>query len=355
MKQVTERNTKQEILEAYNQAVAEVAKQKAAKFNPEEEKKEVATKAVINRAETVTDFTFGSDEPVSKVKGDMINVIEDLFLQVSSIHNAYQDVKEAIGARELQLKELYNIEKEANTLAALINAQADAKEKHTEEMNAKILQKSLELDELVKSIMTKKAEFAAEQKAAEAELKEIRRKEQADYDYAFERNKKMKKDELDDFIALTRKSFFTDLAEEKAKVEEVKKELTQREEIISSKEQDWDTLENRITGFEKEKDAAVCLAIEDTTSRLARTFDYEKEILEEKHNGQVERLNDKIDTLTDLLEEYKETIDRLTEKLDASYTKIESIASKSVEGASEGKVVAALRDALKDKNNTNNK
>ena len=97
---ITEKSTKAQILEAYNQALKELEALKAMNDSPIETAKNEALRASLKNAETAAKNSVFSEEIIKQ----------------------YKDLKIAIDEYKKELESLYGIKTEADSLAAIINA-----------------------------------------------------------------------------------------------------------------------------------------------------------------------------------------------------------------------------------------
>ena len=103
MSKITMKSTKQEIMEAYEEAMKKIAETEAGKDDPVAAAKVENDKKIIESADTVAE-------------GSILN---------PAIISQYNDLKTAIQMKKEELNNLYGIEVEANSLVAIINAHKD--------------------------------------------------------------------------------------------------------------------------------------------------------------------------------------------------------------------------------------
>ena len=181
---ITEKSTKAQILEAYNQQKEEIKELRAMKDSPVEEAKEKELKASLENAEVAAKNPVFA-EPIVK---------------------QYEDLKLATQKKSEELKELYGIETEMGDLAVAINTHRSKMASMDEEYQQKKTELDSELDkkqmevkeqiaELDKSV--RKAKSAADEEIAEynAELHKKRVREADEYEYNKKLNHRIDDDE----------------------------------------------------------------------------------------------------------------------------------------------------------------
>ena len=103
MARITEKNTKAEILAAYNEALEKIEAQESMKDDPVAQKAKEEQKRVITSAEDIVEKGILNEE----------------------ITRQYKDLQTAIEKMKNELKDLYGIEVKANSFVALVNGYKD--------------------------------------------------------------------------------------------------------------------------------------------------------------------------------------------------------------------------------------
>jgi len=118
---VTEKNTKRDIMYAYNIALKEVKLSKEGKTNPRAASKISETRKVVATAskQTVADVVNG----LATVRLEANSAISDLEEKLVAKKNQLDNIQKAIDAEEISLEEVYGIQREADSLASLLQAQ----------------------------------------------------------------------------------------------------------------------------------------------------------------------------------------------------------------------------------------
>jgi hypothetical protein len=336
---ISEKNTKTEILEAFNIVSERLRSAASAKIDPVAEVTEKKNNAVIEKVKGVS--TDKIEDALSLLKSNLNQVTDQLSI--------YNEITQAIEVKKAELKEMFDIEKSAFTLAALINSQNEVREKFDKEMEEKRLATEAKLSEIVSQIEQKKSEFKAEYDKVVAETKEARKKDENEYNYEFSRKKRLAEDAFNDEITRKRK----ELAEE---IEEARKELANEEAIVSSRERLVTSRENEIAEMQSKIEQFPGIlenAIKEAEKRgnttASQAYGFETRYLKKEHEGALALLETKLETLQNALSDEREKNSDLAAKLDDAYTRIETLASKTVDGASSAKLVSTLETALREK------
>jgi hypothetical protein len=239
-------STKQEMLHAYNTLLKQMEEKQAGELKPEKKIEEKKTKEALQVAESLTTEEVAGE--IGNLKIDIGKTLTRIADQMEGEVNRFVAIRNAIAAKETELRELYEIEKEAMTLAALIEAQNQKRQEFTDEMET---QKS----DLRQEIETTRAAWEKEQ---------------------------------------------------------------------------------------EERDGAV----KETSERLLLETRTREELLKKEYEGERNVHKTRIDSLEKTAKEQGERITALTTQLEAAYQKVQDIALKTVEGASNSKSVASLQQLL---------
>lgn len=333
-KQVTERNTKAEILKAYEEILKQLEQKESQVFDPVKEKQNIENKETVKTVESLK---------VSNLE-TMLESIRTNVEKVSSELNNYNQVKTAIQIKEAELKNMFDIEVKANSLAALIKSQTELKAEFDEKM---VLKK----EELQKLETEQKANLSEERKRFNEEIVEFdkeaklnHKRQEQEWKYEFDRKKKMDKDSLQD-----------ELKEMEIKAKE---ELQKWEDELNEKETLLEQREQKIEGLEKENEtlkARIDEVIEETTQKvtdkLKTSNGFEVRYIKRDYDAKVELLENKIESLQESLTKEQKSNEILSDKLDGAYNKLESIANKTVESTSNAKVMNQFENMFKTQNN----
>jgi len=325
-KQITEKSTKAEILEAYNQKVTELKEKEQGKFDPTAKANETKKQEVIKKVEGAR----------IKELGSLVETIQNNMQILSDSMDVYNETNQAIEIKKLELKEMFEIEKSAYTLSALVNTQAELKVKFETEMKEKETELKRLVEETNLQIKTAKESAMADIRKMNEEEKLSRKKESETYDYETTRKRKIETDKFYDELALKTKEY----------------ELKMND--LLSREANIKQLESTIETLKAEKEEAVKVATEQATSKAKTAYTFETNYIKKDYEGKINLLENKIETLTDALSDSKSTITTLTNKLDEAYAKIEAMAKATIDGAGSKDMIATLKTALSEKG-TNSK
>jgi hypothetical protein len=134
-RKLTLTSTKQEMLQAYNSLLKELEARQEGELKPEKKIEEKKNREAVQVAESLTAEGVGKEIAALKLEiGKTLTGISD---QLEGEVNRFVAIRNAIGAKEKEIAELYEIEKSAMSLAALIEAQNQKRQEFAAEMEEK--------------------------------------------------------------------------------------------------------------------------------------------------------------------------------------------------------------------------
>ena len=333
-KKLTLSNTKQEMLEAYNTVLKQLEAQRELEMKPEKKLEEKKAKEVIQVADSLS--TEGITKETSNLKIETGKMLAQISDRMEEEINRYKAIQNAVALKEKELQELYEIEKSAVTLAALIESQNQKRQVFESEMVAK-------KEALNQEIETSRTEWEKEKNDYEAMIKERdltekkrRDREKEEYDYAFKREQKVAKDKFEDEKSKLEKDI-------QMKKEQMEGELKFREKAIAEQEAELNELRKKVGAFPKEMEAAVARAVKETTERVSTDAKNREEIQKRDSAGEKNVLTTRIESLEKTVKEQSERIVKLNQQLEKAYQQVQDIAVKTIEGSSNAKSLANLQ------------
>jgi hypothetical protein len=333
-KKLTLSNTKQEMLEAYQAVLKQLEAQKEAEMKPEKRMEERKAKEVIQAAESLS--SEGVSKEISNLKIETSKTLAQISDRLEEEIQKFKAVQNAIALKEKELQELYEIEKSASTLAALIESQNQKRQAFELEMAEKKEALSQEIEALRAQREQEKKEYEEEIKERDMIEKKRREREKDDYEYSFKREQKLAKDKFEDEKAKLEKEI-------QIKKEQMESELKEREKVVAEKEEELNELRKKLNAFPKELETAVAKAVKETTERLNLEAKNREELVKKEFIGERNVLTTRIESLEKIVKEQSEQIAKLTQQLERAYQQVQEIAVKTIEGSSTIKSFANLQ------------
>jgi hypothetical protein len=336
-KTLSEKNTKQEMLDAYRAVVRQLQEKRAAELNPEKRLQEKqAEEAVAVAAELVPD---GVERALGNLKADIGQNLAHIAERMAAEVARFKAVQRAVESKERELQELYGIEKAATSLAALIEAQHQKRQDFEIEL-------SRQKEELTREIESVRADWEKERKGHEAEIRERdaiekknREREKEEFAYLFKREQQGVRDKLNDEKVALEKEIL-------AKRDSAAKELAERERAVAGQEKELTDLRQKAALFSKELETAVDKGVKEAADRLKLEAKNREELLRKEFEGERNVLAARIEALEKMNKDLSDQSAKLSRQLEAAYQKVQEIAEKAIEGSSQAKSLADLQKFL---------
>lgn len=316
---VNMKSTKQEIMDAYNEVKAKLDAISSAKDDPAVIAREKHNKEVIQSANEVSAQGILAPEIVEK----------------------YKSLCEAIDMKSAQLKDMYGIEAEANSLVALINAHKDkevelkarysgmeASLKESFDVTKNNLSNELTELENKKEAILKQTKKDNADLYASLEIERKREKEQ--YDYDLKRERKIANDKWEDEKAAREKALTdkeSDLAARIVAIEEREKKMQELQDTVNNIPT---LIENARAEGKKEGKA-----------EADKSHVFEVRSINTKNEYEQKALQDQIDRLTNDLSLARTANAEIQMKLDMAYSQMKDLAADTVKSNGSIKIIGS--------------
>jgi hypothetical protein len=330
-------STKQEMLQAYNALLKELESRQEGELKPEKKIEEKKNREVVQVAEALAAEEVGKE--IAALKLEVGRALTGISEKLEGEVGRFIAIGNAIAAKEKELAELYEIEKSAMSLAALIEAQNQKRQEFAAEVEEK-------KESLRQEIETTRAAWEKEQEECDASVKERdaaekkrQTREKEEFDYAFKREQQTAADRFAYEKAKLEKEL-------KDKREQMEQELGMREAAVAAKEAELEDLRRQAAQHPKELEVSVSRAVKETTERLSLEAKSREELLKKEIEGERNVFKVRSESLEKTAKEQSERISALAKQLEAAYQKVQDIAVKTVEGASNSKSITNLQQLL---------
>jgi len=327
-------NTKKEMIAAYNTILKQLQEKRETELKPEKMIEEKKKKEVVEIAENLS--LEGVVKEISNLKLEIGKKLTSISDGLEEEVDKFNQIRKAIEVKEQDIKELFDIESSAETLAALIEGQNQKRQEFEQEMAARKEELNQEISKTRIEWEKGKKEYETEIKEKDAAETKKREREKEEYGYSFKREQFLAKDKFEDEKAKIEKELLQ-------KKEQMEKEFEEREKTISQREEELSELQKKVDAFPEELKASVNKAIKDTSDRLASEVKSKEELMKKEFGGERNVLKTRIESLDKIVKEQNERIAALSVQLEKSYEKVQDIAVKSVEGSSNLKSFATLQ------------
>ncbi len=325
-------------MQASIQVAQEIAQERReADATPDQRIEQRATLAAVAAADSLSLENVVKD--ITQLRSSVGKTLSQIAENLEAEVDKYQQVKKAIEVKEKELAEIYEIQKQAVTLAALIEMQQRKREEFDANMAG-------EREELEREIAQTREQWDAERKTREAEQKEqavvdakSRQRERDEYLYKFTREQQQAKDQFSDEKTRIERELTL-------RREELERQLAERETAIAAREKQLAELQARVSQFPAELEAAVAKATKEVVARAQSDAAGREELLKQQFAGEKNVQTARIAAFEAANKDQAEQIKQLTAKLEKAYGQVQEVAVRAIEGASQSKAFAGLQQAM---------
>ena len=318
----TIKNTKSEILTAYDELLKQIEKSKSIKS---EEQKGQMKSDIVQRASS--DGAKDIIHKIAELKIQVNESLEGLGKNLLNERTKLSDLQEAIATQQARIKDTHEIMVNANSLEALLLAQKKKKEEFEQWIEAE--------KEKFRSEMTeKKSTWAKEKQEHEQTQKEkidLQKREWKRLEEEYEYQRKILEQKDNDEHQLKKQLLERELEDRKKKLEE---EFALRESAISAQEQELGSLRKLKDESEKTLKEHVESARKQLTTELEQKYKFTSELKQKETDAENGLLKQNIKFLEEKLQEKNKTIDILNQQLVSSQTQSQELAKKVIEANS---------------------
>ncbi len=342
--EVSLRNTKQELLSAYKTLLKQVEAKEKKELKPEKKSQEKEKEKILAEVNAIT--TEAVEKNIRHLKGEIGDILTQLSDRLGGEVSKLEKIQKGIWIKEAELKEIYEIDKSAATLAALIEAHHQEREMFEEEMTGK-------KEKLLREIEQTRETWEAQQERYQTDIKERheierkkREREKEEYEYAFQRERQLAKDTFNDEqarLSAEKESIEKEIATIRKQSEEI---LSEREQSIQAREEEIRLLKAQVDRFSQELENAVSEAVTESTEKINFEADYKEKLILKQFEGEKNVLKTRIESLEKTVKEQSDQISKLSQLQEMAYQKVQDVAVKAIEGASNTASYSALQKRL---------
>lgn len=333
-------STRKQLKDVVNAVQEELDVQEQETLNPEKQLEEKRQQEVVAVADGLAAEGKGLAE-ISLLKASLSKTLTQLAEQLEAELHKYEAVQKAVTAREQDLQEVYDIERKASTLAALI----EAENRQRSDFEAEMAERRTELEQEIAAIRERwqkeKAEYEQAQKAGREADKRARDREKEEFEYAFQREQTLARNKFSDESAALEKEI-------QARRETLEKELAEREREVAARETELRELRSKVDLLTKDRDTAVTQAVTTVRERLLAETKAQADLAQKQFEGERNVLSTRIDGLEKTVKDQAAQIAKLSGQLEAAYGKVQDIAVKAIEGSANAKAIQGLQSMLAD-------
>lgn len=327
-KKVTPSSTKNEILNAYNQLLDKIQESKQDSPKNEQEKK-IKDATVVEAAdlsdekiiEQISSLKLTLNTTLDKIEDDLIVEFQRLL-----------KIREAISIEDQRLKDFYQINAGADSLATILAVQKEKKEEFEQEM-------ALRKREFEEEFKTQKLDrdkevklWEEKRKETEELLKKQRSREEEEYKYNLQLARKKDQDLYEQKKAKLEKELI-----EKKEIFET--EISAREQVVAAAEKELAELRLKAEQYPATLEKAVDAAVKETTARLEKEHKYDKQLVLKDHEGEMKLKNQQVESLLARIKDLEVQVKQAYNKAEIAENNTKEITIKAIQSSGQIKII----------------
>ncbi|UKO97769.1 hypothetical protein [Nostoc sp. UHCC 0870] len=343
-KKLTDKNTKAEILQAYEDLTKETSALKLQinqglkeKESVNKEQPKAEPKQLINQPVTIQQKMNYTIENLAKIQLGFGSAANELSEKLTTQASKLEEIIKSVENETEQLKQLHNLEVTDNTLDTLISSYEDNSKAYQDEFNQRY-------DLLSQETLAQKTAWQKEQEEHQITIKErnddlnkTRQRETAEYKYDLELQRRLNLDEYEQ----RQKALYQQLEELK---EEVEKQWAEREKTIFEREQQFEEYKTKVETFPKEKEAAIKKATEEGKGIAHYQAKVKSDLYAKEVEGQKRFYEQRLQSLEQTITNQENRLQNLSKQLESALKQVQDLAVKAIEGTANVNSYQAMKE-----------
>ncbi|WP_066383038.1 MULTISPECIES: hypothetical protein [unclassified Anabaena] len=343
-KKLTEKNTKAEILQAYEDLIKEASAMRtqlnqAVKNNQAVNKEKPKTEAnqFMNKSATFQQRMNDTIENLVKIQLGFGSAVNELSEKLTTQASRLGEIRKAVETEVEQLKQLHNLEISDNTLDALITTYEDNAKAYQEEFSQRDELLTQELLEQKNTWKKEQEEYHSRIKECHENLNKTRQRNAAEYKYNLERQRQLEQEEYEQ----QQKALYKQLEDLQ---QETDKQWAEREKTISEQEQKFEEYKAKVEAFPKEKEAAIKKATEEGKGIANYQAKVKADLYAKEVEGQKRFYQQRLQSLEQTITNQETRIQNLSKQLESALKQVQDLAVKAIEGTANVNSYQAIKE-----------
>ncbi len=347
-KKPTDKNTKAEILQAYEELVKEQAalktqleqkpteKPPAPKEQPKPEPK-AEPKIAITQTTTIQQKMNNTIESLANIQLGFGSAASELSEQLTTKASKLAEIQQVVEEEISQLSQLHNLEVSEDILDALVQSYEDNEKAYEEEYSQRYEILSQEVLELNNNWQKEREEHQRTIKERNENLNRTQQRDSAEYKYDLELQRKLISDEY----AQEQKLLNNQLEEEKQTTE---KQWSEREKTIADREKEFAELKTKVEAFPKDKETALKKATEEGKGIATYQAKVKSDLYAKEVEGQKHFYEQRLQSLEQTISNQQTRLENLSRQLESALKQVQDLAVKAIEGSSNINSYQAMKE-----------
>jgi hypothetical protein len=347
-KKPNDKNTKVEILQAYEELVKEKAALKSqldqankqnypnsnsslnsslnSNSNTTVQEKSITEPKIMNSSASIQQKMNYTIESLVKIQLGFGSAASELSELLTTRASKLAEIKQTVADEAQQLKQLHKLEVQEDSLDNLIQAYEDNSKTYQQEYNQLLETLSQQIQEERDSWRKEQDERKLLIKERNENLSKTRQRQSTDSLYDLELQRKLSMDEYEQ----QQKVLYKELEELKS---EADKNWFEREKAISEREKQFDEHKAKVEAFPKDKEAALKKATEEGKGIAYYQAKIKSDLLAKEVDGQKRFYEQRLQSLEQTISNQETRILNLSNQLESALKQVQDLAVKAIEGS----------------------
>jgi len=343
-KKPTDRNTKAEILQAYEELVKEQAalnaqlEQKPIEKPPAtREQPKPEPKIAMTQSTTIQQKMNNTIQSLANIQLGFGSAANELSEQLTTKAAKLAEIQQVVQEEISQLSQLHNLEVSEDILDTLIQTYEDNEKAYQEEYSQRHEVLSQEVLELTNNWQKEQEEYQRSIKERNEILNRTRQRDSAEYKYDLELQRKLESDEY----AQQQKLLINQLEE---KQEATKKQWHEREKTIADREKEFAELKAKVEAFPQDKETAIKKATEEGKGIATYQAKVKSDLYAKEVEGQKRFYQQRLQSLEQTITNQQTRLENLSRQLESALKQVQDLAVKAIEGSSNVNSYQAMKE-----------
>jgi uncharacterized coiled-coil protein SlyX len=345
VKKPSDKNTKVEILQAYEELTKEKAALKSQLDQVVKENQSVTKEmpkveqkmSVNNQPSTIQQKMNYTIQSLAKIQLGFGSAANELSEQLTTRASKLAEIKQSVDNEIQQLTQLHNLEISEDILDTLIQSYEDNSKSYQEEFSQRYEVLSQETLNQRNTWVKEQEEHQRAIKERNENLNKTRQRDVAKYKYDLELQRKLESDEY----AQRQKILYNQLEE---LLQEAEKQWAEREKVISEQEKQFEEYKAKVEAFPKDKEASVKKAMEEGKGIAHYQAKVKADLYGKEVEGQKRFYEQRLQSLEQTITNQETRIENLSKQLESALKQVQDLAVKAIEGTANVNSYQAIKE-----------
>ncbi|AFY32079.1 hypothetical protein [Calothrix sp. PCC 7507] len=344
LKKPNDKNTKVEILQAYEELAKETIAAKSQLNQLLKEQQSVTKerplaepKISMSQPSTIQQKMNNTIESLAKIQLGFSSAANELSEQLTTQAAKLGGIREAVGKEVEQLTQLHSLEISEDILDTLIESYENNSKTYEAEFSQRKEVLLQEIDEQRKTWVREQEENSRVTKERNEDIKRVRQRDEAEYKYNLELQRKLEKDEYEQ-----QQKLLNNQLEELQ--QETEKQWAEREKLIFEREKQFEEYKAKVEALPKDKEAAIKKATEEGKGIAHYQAKIKSDLYGKEVEGQKRFYEQRLQSLEQTITNQETRIQNLSKQLESALKQVQDLAVKAIEGTANVNSYQAIKE-----------